>query len=79
MAAFHPEMSLGDFLADGELVSYTWTLKGKHLGPCAGAAPTGNTVVVNGINIKRFDESKIVKHWIQFDSAGLFCQIGLLP
>lgn len=78
-AAFDPKMTFGEFLAEGDLVSFTWTLSGIHQGVFANVPPTGKAVTVSGINIERFQNGKIVEHWSQFDGIGLMRQIGVLP
>jgi steroid delta-isomerase-like uncharacterized protein len=78
-AALDPEMAFGDFLAEGELVAFSWTISGTHQGVFAGVPPTGRKVTVSGVNIERFENGKIVEHWSQFDMAGLLRQLGALP
>jgi predicted ester cyclase len=79
IVALDPHMTFGDFIAEGDLVSFTWTMSGTHQGVFAGVPPTGKPVTVNGINVERFVEGKIVEHWSQFDLAGALRQIGALP
>lgn len=74
-----PQMTFGNFLAEGDLVTFTWTISGTHQGIFAGASPTGKAVVVNGMNVERFADGKIVEHWSQFDTAGLLRQVGAMP
>lgn len=78
-AAFAPTMSFGPFLAEGDLVAFTWTMSGTHKGVFAGVAPTGKAINVTGMNVERFRDGKIVEHWSQFDSLGLMRQIGAVP
>jgi predicted ester cyclase len=79
IAALDPQMTFWEFIAEGDLVSFTWTMTGTHRGVFAGVPPTGKQVTVNGINVERFEEGKIVEHWSQFDLAGALRQIGALP
>lgn len=78
-AAFAPKMTFGNFLAEGDLVAFTWTMSGIHQGVFANVPPTGKPVTVHGINVERFQDGKIVEHWSQFDAVGLMRQIGGLP
>jgi len=78
-AAFEPQMTFGTFLAEGDLVAFTWTISGMHQGVFANVPPTGKPVTVSGINVERFQAGKIVEHWSQFDAMGLMRQIGALP
>jgi predicted ester cyclase len=43
-----------------------------------GAAPTGNAIEVNGINLYRVAEGKIAEAWQLTDLAGLLRQLGIL-
>jgi predicted SnoaL-like aldol condensation-catalyzing enzyme len=74
-AAFVSECVFGEFLAEGDLVAFTWTLSGIHNGPLVGMAATGKYLVLAGINVERMKEGKIVEHWSQFDLAGAMRQI----
>ena len=73
--AFVTECVFGEFLAEGDLVAFSWTLSGTHNGPLAGQAPTGKYLVLAGVNIERMQAGKIVEHWSQFDLAGVLRQI----
>lgn len=64
------------FLAENDLVAFTWTFKGVHHGPFAGIAATGKEVTLSGINVERLENGKIVEHWSHFDLAGLIKQIN---
>ncbi|HLF29271.1 MAG TPA: ester cyclase [Anaerolineae bacterium] len=78
-AGLDPKITFGNFLAEGDLVSFTWTMNGTHRGVFAGMPPTGKAVTVNGINVERFADGKIVEHWSQFDMVGVLRQIGAIP
>lgn len=73
-AAFVQKAVFGVFLAEGDLVAFTWQFNGVHIGPFAGIAPTGRTASVSGINVERLKGGKIIEHWSQFDLAGLMKQ-----
>ena len=75
-AAFVEEVTFGVFLAEGDLVAFTWTFNGTHKGVFAGVPATGKKVTLSGINIERFRDGKIVEHWSHFDLAGLMKQIN---
>jgi steroid delta-isomerase-like uncharacterized protein len=74
-AGFVEEAVFGVFVAEGDLVAFTWTFTGVHHGPFAGVPATGKRVTLAGINVERLKEGKIVEHWSQFDLAGLMKQI----
>lgn len=75
-AAFAPKMSFGEFLAENDLVAFSWTMEGVHQGVFAGVQPTGKQIKVSGINIERMKDGKVVEHWSHFDLAGLMKQIN---
>jgi predicted ester cyclase len=78
-AAFAPRMSFGEFLAENDLVAFSWTMDGVHQGAFAGVQPTNKKIKVSGINIERLKDGKIVEHWSHFDLAGLIKQISANP
>jgi predicted ester cyclase len=74
-AAFVDEAEFGVFVAQGDLVAFTWEFRGVHNGAFAGVPATGRTVTLPGINVERLAGGKIVEHWSQFDLAGLMRQL----
>lgn len=75
-SAFVDEALFGVFLAEDDLVAFTWTFNGIHRGTFAGIAATGKRVTLAGINVERLENRKIVEHWSHFDLAGLMRQIN---
>lgn len=75
-SAFVQEALFGVFLAENDLVAFTWTFQGVHQGTFAGIAATGKKVTLSGINVERFENGKIVEHWSHFDLAGLLKQMN---
>ena len=67
------------WLADGDLVSYHWTLQFIHSGPLMGVPPSGKTVAVTGIDMFRVSQGKIVESWAYADALGMLQQMGVLP
>ena len=65
--------------AEGEIVVTRWTSRSTHAGEFTQIAPTGKQVVVNGINIHRVADGKIVETWVQFDQLGMLQQLGVVP
>jgi len=51
---------------------------GTHQGELLAAAPTGNSIEVNGINIYRVAEGRLAEVWQLTDLAGLLRQLGIL-
>jgi len=75
-AAFVQEAIFGVFLAEDDLVAFTWTFNGVHNGPFAGIPATGKNVTLSGINVEKLKDGKIIEHWSHFDLAGLVKQIN---
>jgi steroid delta-isomerase-like uncharacterized protein len=75
-AAFVEEAIFAVFLAEGDLVAFTWTFNGIHKGTFAGVPATGKKVALSGINVEKLKDGKIVEHWSHFDLAGLMKQIN---
>ncbi|UGY93162.1 ester cyclase [Streptomyces gobiensis] len=76
--AFHPQFTIEDQVADGDLVTTRWTVHGRHTGEFLGVEPTDNSVTVTGHTTHRFQDSKIVEAWLNWDQFGLFAQLGIL-
>ena len=75
-AAFVEEAVFEVFLAEDDLVAFTWIFNGIHRGTFAGVPATGKKVTLSGINFERLRDGKIVEHWSHFDLAGLMKQIN---
>ena len=79
-AAFpHHRVSVEDITAAGDLVYVLHTHTATHGGPFLGLPPTGKQIVVNGIELFRLRDGKIVEFWRQDDDAGMLMQLGILP
>lgn len=74
-AAFVDEVHFGVFVAEDDLVAFTWEFAGVHRAPFAGIPPTGRAVTLAGINVERLADGRIVEHWSQFDLAGLVASL----
>jgi predicted ester cyclase len=69
-----------DLIAENDTVVQRWTARGTHTGlPLFGAPPSGNTLVMTGINEFRLADGRIVERWGVMDAAGLMRQLGLVP
>jgi predicted ester cyclase len=64
-------------IAEGDLVAEHFVAHGTHRGSVMGEAPTGQDVVLRGINLFRVADNKIVERWGQLDDLGLLQQLGL--
>jgi steroid delta-isomerase-like uncharacterized protein len=64
-------------IGEGDVVVERFTASRTHRGELMGAAPTGNTVELRGINIFRVRDGRICERWGRLDELGLFQQLGL--
>jgi predicted ester cyclase len=73
------QLTVEDYLAEGDTVVSRWTGRGTHTGDLMGIAPTGEQVTVTGISIQRIANGKIVEAWSTYDMLGMFQQLGVVP
>jgi predicted ester cyclase len=73
------KMTIDQQFVDGDCVITRWTSRGTHNGPLFGAAPSHRKVTVTGIEIDRFQGNKIAESWVNWDTAGMMQQIGVMP
>jgi steroid delta-isomerase-like uncharacterized protein len=78
-AAFpHHRVVVERAIAEGDFVAVLHTHHATHTGPFMGLPPTGRSVVVNGLELFRFADGRIVEFWRKDDDASLLMQLGLL-
>lgn len=73
------ELIIEDQIAEGDQVVTRWTARGTHRAEFAGVPATGKRVVMNGIDIDRVANGKLVECWTKSDDLGLLKQIGAIP
>lgn len=66
-------------LAEGEFVSVLHTHTAVHNGPFMEIPPTGRQVKVNGLELFRLCNGKIVEFWRKDDDVSLLMQLGVMP
>jgi len=66
-------------IAEGDLVAEHFVAHGTHRGSVMGEPPTGQHVVLRGINIFRMAGDKIIERWGRLDDLGMLQQLGLVP
>jgi steroid delta-isomerase-like uncharacterized protein len=67
-------------VAEGDTVVERFRASGTHTGgPLMGVPPTGRTLVLDGINVFRIEDGRIVERWGRLDELGLLRQLGLVP
>jgi steroid delta-isomerase-like uncharacterized protein len=73
------QLTVEDYIAEGDTVVSRWTGRGTHKGDLMGIAPTGKQVTVTGISIQRIANGKIVEEWSNYDMLGMLQQLGVAP
>jgi len=66
-------------LADGEWVCAHYTFTGTNTGAMMGSPATGKSVSVEGYDLVRVANGKMVEHYGVFDFAGMLMQLGKMP
>jgi steroid delta-isomerase-like uncharacterized protein len=66
-------------IAEGDIVVERFTASGTHRGDLMGVPPTGQVVVLKGIQMFRIENDKIIERWGRLDEVGLMRQLGLVP
>jgi len=64
-------------VAEGDLVAGHYTLTGTHLGDFSGVPATGSAISLEGHDLLRVSDGKIVEHWTAMDSGELMRQLGV--
>jgi len=57
-------------------IAMAYTIHGTHHGEFAGIAPTGRPITARGMQIARFEDSKIVERWGSSDELGILLKLG---
>jgi steroid delta-isomerase-like uncharacterized protein len=65
-------------MVKGDELAFAYTVKGTHLGPLRGHAPTGRTVSYRAMQISRFENGRLVERWGAGDELGMMRQLGLV-
>jgi len=69
-------LTVGQQIAEGDLVVTRWTARGTHRGALFGTPPTNRDVTVQGIVISRIRDGQIAEEFECYDSLGMFRQLG---
>ncbi|MGK5631126.1 ester cyclase [Streptomyces sp. URMC 123] len=74
--AFDLTFVVEDQIAEGDEVLTRWSCTGTHRGEFLGVPPTGAEVSITGMTLFRFRDGRIEEGWFNWDTLGLFQQIG---
>ena len=65
MHGAHPDLrfAIDELMAEGDLVTVRWTMRGTNTGPLFGQAPTGRPVELAAIAIFRVAGGRLAERW----------------
>lgn len=72
-------LSIGELVAESNLVAIPYTFSGTHTGELMGIPPTGKHVTVEGTAITCVEDGKIVNERSIWDTLSLMQQLGVVP
>lgn len=72
---YHVELQ--DLIAEDDRVVARERITGTNVGPLLGIPPTGRRICVDGIDIVRVNDGRIVEHWGMADGQTMARQLGL--
>ncbi len=73
------ELSIGEQVAEGELVVTRATVSGTFDGPMGDIPPTGKSATIQMTAMGRIQDGRIVEEWEVFDQLGMLQQLGVIP
>ncbi|REJ83764.1 MAG: ester cyclase [Bacteroidetes bacterium] len=77
----NPDMkvTVKKIVAEGDLVTCYYNVSGTNTGNMGDMPPTGKSFNVDGVDIVRISDGKIVEHWGLFDNYKFMEQLGMIP
>jgi steroid delta-isomerase-like uncharacterized protein len=70
--------TIDDLVADEQTVAIRWTTHATHEGDFGGLPPTGQRVVMTGMEFFRLTDGRITERWSNSDTLGLLQQLGVV-
>src|SRR5438128_382424 len=71
-------MTIEDMVAEGDRVATRKTFRGTHQAPFMGIPTTGRSVAIGMVEIVRFEDEKVIEHWLEADMLGMLQQLGVV-
>lgn len=71
--------AIEDLVAEGDKVVMRWKTLGRHTGPYGDVVATGRVITMEGIDIHRVFDGRIVESWSLWDGLEVYRQLGVLP
>jgi steroid delta-isomerase-like uncharacterized protein len=73
------KVTANKIIAEGDHVCNYYTVTATHQGDWMGMPATGKSMNVEGIEIVRIANGKVVEHWEVFDAMKMMTQLGMMP
>lgn len=64
-------------IEENDLVATRWKFIATHTGEYMGVAPTHREITWTGVQIDRFENSKVVESWVDWDKYRFYQGLGL--
>lgn len=72
--------SLGNMIADSNMVAYISTMKGVQTGPMGGLPPSNKPFTIVNLVMQRFnDDGQVAETWVSWDNVAMLTQLGYYP
>ena len=72
-------VTIEQIVAEGDMVVYRGTETGTHRAEFLRIPPTDKSATWTEIQFFRFQEGKVVEHWVDVDLFSWFQQLGIIP
>jgi steroid delta-isomerase-like uncharacterized protein len=73
------QVTIEEIVAEGDRVAYRGTESGTHKAEFLGIPATGKSASWTEIQFFRFQDGKVVEHWVDVDLFAWFTQLGVIP
>ena len=72
------KVTIDTIVAEGDLVAVRTTTRGTHTGALFGIPASGRQLAIDGTDIVRVEDDRIVEHWGLTNTVGALQQVGAL-
>ncbi len=72
-------VTIDEIVAEGDMVVYRGTETGTHKAEFLRIPTTGKSATWTEIQFFRFQDGKVVEHWVDVDLFSWFQQLGIIP
>jgi steroid delta-isomerase-like uncharacterized protein len=73
------KLAIHKMVIEGDHIAIRWTMSGTQNGPWAGRPASGKTMQMQGMNLEKLVDGKIVEHHSYPDLMAAFMQLGFIP